>query len=63
MSVDKIKDKVKVYIFPKLNEDYISVTYGCISVFDSYHFLSSSFDSLYKMLDIDFKTLKERISR
>ena len=63
MLVNKRSDKVKVDIFPKMNEDYISVTYGCIRFSDSYQFLSSSFDSLDKMLDIELKTLKERISR
>ena len=38
-------DKVKVDILPETNEEYISVTYGCIGFIDSYQFLSSSLDS------------------
>ena len=43
-------DKVKFDIIPKTNEEYISVTYGCISFIDSYRFLSSSLGSLVKTL-------------
>ena len=46
--VDKKKDKVDFEIIPKTNEEYISVTYGCIRFIDSYRFLSSSLDSLVK---------------
>ena len=57
--VDKYKDKVKFKIIPKTNEEYISVTYGCIRFIDSYRFLSSSLDSLVKTLvDKSNKTLK-----
>ena len=49
--VDKKNDKVKFDIIPKTNEEYSSVTYGCIRFFDSYRFLSSSLDSLRKTLD------------
>ena len=48
--VDKKNDKVKFDIIPKTNEEYISVTYGCIRFIDSYRFLSSSLDSLVKTL-------------
>ena len=51
--VDKKNDKVKFDIIPKTNEEYISVTYGCIRFLDSYRFLSSSLDSLIKTLDND----------
>ena len=34
--VDKKKDKVEFEIIPKTNEEYISVTYGCIRIIDSY---------------------------
>ena len=34
--VDKKNDKVKSDIIPKTNEEYISVTYGCIRFIDSY---------------------------
>ena len=43
--VDKKNDKVKFDIIPKTNEEYISVTYGCIRFINSYRFLSSSLDS------------------
>ena len=57
--VDKKKDKVDFDIIPKTNEEYISVTYGCIRFIDSYRFLSSGLDSLVKALvDNSDKTLK-----
>ena len=57
--VDKKKDKVDFDIIPKTNEEYISVTYGCIRFIDNYGFLSSGLDSLVKNLDEgDFKILK-----
>ena len=46
--VDKMNDKVTFDIIPKSNEDYISVTYGCIRFFDSYRVLSDSLDKLVK---------------
>ena len=56
--VDKKKDKVDFDILPKTNEEYISVTYGCIRFIDSYRFLSSGLDSLVKTLvDFSNKTL------
>ena len=51
--VDKKKDKLDFDIIPKTNEEYISVTYGCIRFIDSYRFLSSGLDSLVKNLDND----------
>ena len=57
--VDKKKDKVDFDIIPKTNEEYISVTYGCIRFINSYRFLSSGLDSLVKTLvDNSHKTLK-----
>ena len=57
--VGKKNDKVKFDIIPKTNEEYISVTYGCIRFIDSYRFLSSGLDSLVKTLvDNSNKTLK-----
>ena len=57
--VDKKKDKADFDVMPKTNEEYISVTYGCIRFIDSYRFLSSGLDSLVKTLDVDdFKILK-----
>ena len=56
--VDKKNDKVKVDIIPKTNEEYISVTYGCIRFIDIYSFLSSGLDSLVETLvDNSHKTL------
>ena len=56
--VDRKSDKVKFDIIPKINEEYISVTYGCIRYIDSYRFLSSSLDSLVKTsVDNSHKTL------
>ena len=56
--VDKKKDKVDFEIIPKRNEEYISVTYGCIRFIDSYRFLSSGLDSFVKTLvDNSNKTL------
>ena len=57
--VDKKKDKVDIKILPKTNEEYISVTYGCIRFIDSYRFQSSSLDSLVEtIVDDSNKTLK-----
>ena len=57
--VDKKNDKVIFDIIPKTNEEYISVTYGCIRFIDNYRFLSSCLDSLVKTLvDNSNKTLK-----
>ena len=56
--VDKKNDKIKFDIILKTNEEYISVTYGCIRFIDRYRFQSSSLDSLVKTLvDISHKTL------
>ena len=58
--VDMKNNKVKFDIIPKTNEEYISVTYGCIRFIDSYRFLSSGLDSLVKNLDEDdFRILKK----
>ena len=58
--VDKKNDKIKFDIIPKTNEEYISVTYGCIRFIDSYRFLSSGLDSLVKTLvDNSNKKLKD----
>ena len=60
MLIDLKKDRVKIKIIPKTNEEYISVMYGCISFFNSYRFLSESLDNLMKNLDVDdFKVLKK----
>ena len=57
--VDNKNDKVKFDNISKTNEDYFSVTYGCIRFIDSYRFLSSSLDSLVKTLvDNSHETMK-----
>ena len=57
--IDKKNDKVKFDIIPKTNEEYISVTHGCIIFIGSYRFQSSSLDSLVKtIVDNSNKTLK-----
>ena len=61
--VVKKTDKIDFDIIPKTNEEYISVTYGCIRFIDSYRFLSSGLDSLVKNLDEDdFKILKKEFT-
>ena len=58
--VDLKNDKVKLKIVPKTNEEYISVTYGCIRFIDSYRFSSDRLDKLVKILDEDdFKIWKK----
>ena len=57
--VDLRNDKVKFDITPKTNEEYVSVTYACIRLMNSYRFSSTSLDSLVKTLvDNSNKTLK-----
>ena len=58
--VDKKTDKVNFDILPNTNEEYISVTYGCIRFIDSFRFLSSSSNSLViSLVDNNHKALKE----
>ena len=58
--VDKTNDKVKVDFIPKANEEYISVTYGCVRFIDGYRFLSMSLNGLVKNLnEEDFKILRK----
>ena len=57
--VERKKNKVDFEIIPKTNEEYISVTYGCIRFIDSYRFLSSGLDPLVETLvDNSHKTLE-----
>ena len=44
--VDKKNDKVNFRNTPKTNEEYVSVTYGCIKSIESYRFSSSRLNSL-----------------
>ena len=58
--VEKKDDKANFDIIPKTNEEYNSVTYGCIRLIDSYRILSMSLDGSLKHLnDDDFKILKK----
>ena len=58
--IDKKSDKVFFDSISKTNEEYISVTYGCIGFIDSYRFLSSSLYSFVKtLIDNSRKTLKD----
>ena len=58
--VDEKNGKVDFEIIPKTNEEYISVTYGCIRFIESYRFLSSDLDSLDKTInDKNHKTSKK----
>ena len=58
--VDLEKDKVKIKIIPKSNDEYIVVKYGCIRFTDSYRFLSESLNKIVKNLDVDdFKIVKK----
>ena len=59
--VDSKNDKVSLKIFPKTNEEYISVTSGCIRFIDKFEFLSETLDKLVKNLDSDdFIILKKK---
>ena len=58
--VDMKNHLVKFDIILKSNEEFISVTFDCITLIDSYQLLSSSLGSLIKTLvDKNHKTLKE----
>ena len=62
--VDLKNDEVKIKIIPETNEEYISVSYGCIRFIDSYRFLSRSLDNLVNNLVVDvFKVLKKNFLR
>ena len=58
-TVDKKNDKVNFDIIPKTNEEYITVTYGCIRFIDGYRFLSSSLDSLDETLVDNSKNIEK----
>ena len=46
-------------VIPKTNEEYISVTYGCLRFVDSYRFMQESLDNLVETLnEEDFNILK-----
>ena len=48
--VDKKNDEVKFDFISQTNEEYLSVTYGCVRFIDSFRFLFSSLISLDKTL-------------
>ena len=47
---------------PKTNEEYISMTFVCIRLVDSYWFLSKSLDSLVKTI-VDISQNIEKLER
>ena len=49
--IDRKPDNIKLNVIPKTNEEYISVTYGCLRFVDSYRFLQDSLDNLVKTLN------------
>ena len=59
------KDKINFDKIAKTNEEYISVTYGCIRFIDSYRFLSMKLDEFVEKLDNEnFKFLgKESVDK
>ena len=58
--IDKKPDNINLTVIPKTNEEYISVSYGCIRFLDSYRFLQDSLDNLVKTLnEDDFNILKK----
>ena len=60
--IDEKNDKINFDIIPKANEEYNSVTYGCIRFIDSYGFISDSLDKLVNTLDVDeFINLKKKL--
>ena len=61
--IDEKNDKVKLDNVPKTNEEYISVTYGCIRLVDSHRLLSSSLDSLVETLVINSNKKLENLEK
>ena len=58
--IERKPDDVNLNVIPKTNEEYFSVTYGCIRFIDIYRFLSSGLDGFVKTLnEDDFKILKK----
>ena len=46
--IDEKPDYINLSVIPKTNEEYISVTYGCLRFIDSYRFLQGSLDEFSK---------------
>ena len=51
--IDKKPDNVNLNVIRKRNEEYISVTYGCLRFIDIYRLLPSKFDNLVQTLNED----------
>ena len=51
--IDRKNAEAKFHFIPETNEEFNSVTYGSIRVFDSYRFLSYSLEEIFKNLDDD----------
>ena len=49
--IDKKPDNVSNHVIPRTNEEYISISYGCIRFIDSYRFLQSGLDGLVRTLN------------
>ena len=49
--VDRKNDKVKFINIPKTNEEYLSMTFGCIKFFESFRFLLINIDPLVGTID------------
>ena len=66
--IDEKPDYINLSVIPKTNEEYISVTYGCLRFIDSYRFLQESLDNLVKTLkqeeieinSLPLKNIKEK---
>ena len=58
--VDRKHGKVKFKLIPKTDEEYISIRKVCFRFIDSYRFLSSDLDSLFKTIfGNSHKTVKD----
>ena len=50
---EKREDNIKFDLLPKTDEEYISMSYGCLRFIDSYRFLQTSLDKLASTLLAD----------
>ena len=58
--INSMPDKFNMKIIPKNNEEYMSLTYGCIKFLDSIRFLTASMEKLTESLkDVDYIHLKK----
>ena len=51
--IDSKTEKIKLDVVLRTNEEYLSVTFGCMRFLDSFRFLSVSLDKLVKTLKAD----------